>query len=329
MESTKYIGRVGALAVALGIGTALTSGTGIAWAEDGHGSAGKAGTSSSDGGPAKPDTKPSAGKTSTTRKPATAPSGALSKIGERVRKEVESGLGEVGEAVKRTQSRLDTARTPQRTATAKVRAKIQGTLVTAPDPGEKVKNSRSKADVPEKVETSRIAPEATATEPGQRRALRPDTVVVRLDEATERMAQRSHDVVSTVRTQVATFDAADIADALIAALQDSDEVVRNAAAHALADLKDPAAALPLLEALAGSDDPFVVAGILRALKPLRHPQAQAPALARMQHADPGVRREAVAVIGWLKQPANLPALIERAQHDDDADVRRAVTGALV
>lgn len=210
MESTKYIGRVGALAVALGIGTALTSGTGIAWAEDGHGSAGKAGTSSSDGGPAKPNTKPSAGKTSTARKPATAPSGALSKIGERVRKEVESSLGEVGEAVKRTQSRFDAARTPQRTPTAKVRAKIQGTLVTAPDPGEKVKNSRSKADVPEKVETSRIAPEATATEPGQRRALRPDTVVVRLDEATERMAQRSHDVVSTVRTQVATFDVADI-----------------------------------------------------------------------------------------------------------------------
>lgn len=125
------------------------------------------------------------------------------------------------------------------------------------------------------------------------------------------------------------FNAADIADALIAALGDSDEVVRNAAAHALADLKDPAAATPLLQALDNSHDTFVIAGILRALKPLRSLSAQAPALRLLQSGEAQVRREAVGVIGWLKQPENLPALMERAHHDNDPDVRRAATGALV
>jgi len=178
-----------------------------------------------------------------------------------------------------------------------------------------------------------IATNLTSSDPGIRRVAVLELVDSGEPEAAELLILALNDPDPSVRQEAAKvvdeFDAADIADALIAALQDSDEVVRNAAAHALADLKDPAVALPLLEALAGSDDPFVVAGILRALKPLRNPQAQAPALARMQHADPGVRREAVAVIGWLKQPANLPALTERAQHDDDADVRRAATGALV
>ncbi|WP_312945814.1 HEAT repeat domain-containing protein, partial [Stutzerimonas kunmingensis] len=132
-----------------------------------------------------------------------------------------------------------------------------------------------------------IATNLTSSDPGIRRVAVLELVDSGEPEAAELLILALNDPDPSVRQEAAKvvdeFDAADIADALIAALQDSDEVVRNAAAHALADLKDPAAALPLLEALAGSDDPFVVAGILRALKPLRHPQAQAPALARMQH----------------------------------------------
>ena len=47
MESTKYIGRVGALAVALGIGSALTCGTGVAWADEGSDNSGKTDSSTS------------------------------------------------------------------------------------------------------------------------------------------------------------------------------------------------------------------------------------------------------------------------------------------
>jgi HEAT repeat protein len=119
-----------------------------------------------------------------------------------------------------------------------------------------------------------------------------------------------------------------MADALIAALSDGDEVVRNSAAHALADLKDPEAAEPLLQALENSTDGFVVSGILRALKPLRVASAQTPALKRLGDSDARVRREAVGVIGWLKKPENLPALVETAQRDEDPEVRRSATGAL-
>src|SRR5690606_4673991 len=67
----------------------------------------------------------------------------------------------------------------------------------------------------------------------------------------------------------------------------------------------------------------------RALKPLRQAAAQGPALNCLAHPDAQVRREAVGVIGWLKQDDNLPALIEQARADSDPDVRRAATGALV
>lgn len=178
-----------------------------------------------------------------------------------------------------------------------------------------------------------IAENLTSDDPGIRRVAVLELVDCGEPEAAELLILALNDPDPAVRQEAAKvvdeFDAVDIADALIAALQDSNEVVRNAAAHALADLKDPAAALPLLEALEGTDDPFVVAGILRAVKPLRNSAAQAPALQRMHAEDPGVRREAVAVIGWLKQTENLPALMERAQHDSDAEVRRAATGALV
>lgn len=206
MESTKYIGRVGALAVALGIGTALTSGTGIAWAEGGSGDPGKSTAGSSDGTTSSSGTKKIPGKPTSTKKPATTPSGALSKISERIRKDVEAGLNDVGEAIKQTQSRVDSARTPLRNRTTKARSKIQGTLDNAPDTGNKA-DAAGKAD---KADTARIVPDVVTSAPPLRRAQRPSTVVVRLDEAAENLAQRGHDVVSTLRTQVTTFDVPDV-----------------------------------------------------------------------------------------------------------------------
>ena len=203
MESTKYIGRVGALAVALGIGTALTSGTGIAWAEDGSGNPGTSTAGNSDGSTSSPGTKKRPSKTTGTKKPAATPSGALSKIGERIRKDVESGRNDVGDAIKQTQSRLDSARTPLQNRTTKVRSKIQGTLNNAPDIG-------TKADPDKKgdhTDTARIAPEAVTSAPDRQLTLRPSTVVVRLKEAAQDIDRRGRDTVSTVRTEVTSFDA--------------------------------------------------------------------------------------------------------------------------
>ncbi|BBX91936.1 DUF4185 domain-containing protein [Mycolicibacterium boenickei] len=195
MESTKYIGRVGALAVALGIGTALTSGTGIAWAEGGSGDPGKSTVGSSDGSTSSPGQKKTPSK----------PSGALSKIGERIRKDVESGLNDVGDALKQTQSRLDSARTPIRTRTPKPRSKIQGTLTNATDTG-------NKADGGQKNETARIVPEAVTTAPDRQRATSPNTVVVRLKEATANIDQRSRDATAPLRSGITAINVPTIAN---------------------------------------------------------------------------------------------------------------------
>lgn len=111
MESTKYIGRVGALAVALGIGSALTCGTGVAWADEGSDNSGKTDSSTSgDDGKSK-----ESGPTASTTGPAKAakPTRRLSDVGERIRKDIESSsLDGMSAAVKRSQSRLDKARKP-------------------------------------------------------------------------------------------------------------------------------------------------------------------------------------------------------------------------
>ncbi|WP_243858645.1 DUF4185 domain-containing protein [Mycobacterium sp. DL440] len=203
MESTKYIGRVGALAVALGIGTALTSGSGIAWAEGGSGDPGKSAAGSADSSTSSSASKKNLGKPSNTKKPVTTPSGTLSKIGERMRKDVESGLNDVGDAIKRTQNRLDSARAPLPNRTTKARSKIRGTLTNTPDTG-------SKADVGQKTDTARIVPEAATTAPDLRRAQRPNTVVVRMRDTAEDIDQRGRDVVSTLRTGSTTFDIPDV-----------------------------------------------------------------------------------------------------------------------
>lgn len=125
---------------------------------------------------------------------------------------------------------------------------------------------------------------------------------------------------------LAGWDVAAVVDALAAALSDTAEV-SAAAAQALTELKDPRSGERLL-AHAASPDSFVSAAALRALRELRVPAAAAPALAALQHANAGVRREAVAVLGWLKHGPALPLLTRVVAADADAEVRRAAAGAL-
>ncbi|BBZ33058.1 DUF4185 domain-containing protein [Mycolicibacterium confluentis] len=78
MDSSRYVGRVGALAVAFGIGAAVTTGTGVAWAdgpETGGDKSSQAGTSP--GG---------SGDSTTTR---STPADRLTRIADRVRRSVE------------------------------------------------------------------------------------------------------------------------------------------------------------------------------------------------------------------------------------------------
>jgi HEAT repeat protein len=118
----------------------------------------------------------------------------------------------------------------------------------------------------------------------------------------------------------------DVVAALAAALCDATPV-REAAASSLTELKDASAAVRLIP-YAADPDAFVCASALRGLKELRLAAAAAPARAALSHADAAVRREAVGVLGWLKQAAALPLLARTAVGDADAEVRRVAAGAL-
>ncbi len=65
------------------------------------------------------------------------------------------------------------------------------------------------------------------------------------------------------------------------ALDDADAQVREAAAHSLAELKEPASAAWLLPH-AGTGPARVRAAVLRALRELRVPASAGPALAVLQ-----------------------------------------------
>lgn len=125
---------------------------------------------------------------------------------------------------------------------------------------------------------------------------------------------------------LAGWDVDEAVDSLAAALSDVPEVAA-AAAQSLTELKDPRSGERLLGHAAASDA-FISAASLRALRELRLPAAAAPALAALQHVDATVRREAVAVLGWLKHAPALPLLARVVVADADAEVRRAAAGAL-
>ena len=160
MDSTRYINRVGALAVALGIGTALASGTGIAWADDG-GNSGKTNsrTSSNDGKSGARNTNSSAGSSavnsSAAKKPTASGQGSHSKLGDRVRKDVESGLDGVGDALKRSHSQtvgqVGSQMSKPRTRTTNSAAGTTGITPAAVDAVPELSHARRADAVPMKT----------------------------------------------------------------------------------------------------------------------------------------------------------------------------------
>ncbi|MDH6194958.1 hypothetical protein M2272_001587 [Mycobacterium frederiksbergense] len=208
MESTKYIGRVGALAVALGIGTALPSGTGIAWADETGGNAGKTSTSSNDKSGASSGGNAgngSAGSSPNVKKPdaSTTPSrkGPLSKLSERVRKDVESGLDGVGDALKRTQTRFDETRT-QLSGTATKPARSRSSQNTG-----KSEPTKSSWSTQPSRDAAATVPDLDRTE--QDLTQRPSTIVVKIKAATADIAQRGRDTNSTLRTPITALGTPD------------------------------------------------------------------------------------------------------------------------
>ena len=70
------------------------------------------------------------------------------------------------------------------------------------------------------------------------------------------------------------------------------------------------------------------AAALHAVRALRVNEAFEPALQSLHHDDAVVRREAVGVLGYLKNPPAIGALTQAAVHDPDPEVRRVAVGAL-
>ena len=120
----------------------------------------------------------------------------------------------------------------------------------------------------------------------------------------------------------------DVVQALAAALNDTEETVREAAARSLSELKDPRSAYILLP-WAERPEPFVREAVLRSLRELRCPEAFAVADHALSDSAPALRLEAIAVLGWLKDPRALPSLAALSASDPDAQVRHAAVGALV
>jgi HEAT repeat protein len=151
------------------------------------------------------------------------------------------------------------------------------------------------------------------------------------DEHAPLFIEALRDPVGVVRAEAAraleAFESPDSVAGLVALLSDDDETVCKAAADSLGALKQPESARLLLPH-AAHPHAFVRATILRALRELRAAGSFAPALAALGDTDASVRREAVAVLGYLKRAEALPALNTLATSDADPEVRRAAVAAL-
>jgi len=120
---------------------------------------------------------------------------------------------------------------------------------------------------------------------------------------------------------------AEVVDVLIGLLVDENKFVRDAAAFSLSEILDPAAG-PLLIQRFEKAPPAARAGILAGLRKLRLPQALSTALSSLDDPQAAVRREAIGVLGYLKDHQALPSIAQRAIADRDAAIRHAAVGAL-
>jgi len=162
MDATSYIGRVGALAVALGIGAAMSTGAPSARAEGSDSTAG----SSNNGADA------SVGAPGATSGPAR--TGPLSAVGDRIRKKTDTRLDGVGDAVEHVRSEADKVRTRLDDRRAELRATHNDVARPAATPPGPLAGLRQAAD---KTERRQIVPDAVNAVPDLRRPKRASVVV--------------------------------------------------------------------------------------------------------------------------------------------------------
>ena len=145
------------------------------------------------------------------------------------------------------------------------------------------------------------------------------------------LASLRHDPAPEVRREaaavLASWEADDVVESLCAALLDDNDAVRAQAAQSLSELKQPSSG-HVLRRWAMHPEPFVRRAALRGLRELRFADAFDPAMEALAAPQADVRVEAVAVLGWLKDPRALASLASLAARDSQAEVRRAAVGAL-
>lgn len=181
---------------------------------------------------------------------------------------------------------------------------------------------------------SDIAQRLTEESPAVRRVAIMELAEVSHEPGAEQLFLRAlGDPIAEVRAEAAKvmdeFPPEAITDALIEALTATDDALRASAARALSDLKDPEAGSALLQALEIADDPFVLEAVLHALRNLQYAPALGAGLRLVGHTEPRVRREAVGLLGYLRNQASMQIIGDRALCDTHPDVRRQAVAALV
>jgi HEAT repeat protein/beta-lactamase regulating signal transducer with metallopeptidase domain len=144
----------------------------------------------------------------------------------------------------------------------------------------------------------------------------------------EAIAEAARDAIAEVSGQDPEGRKADpkLVAALTAALKDSDREVREAAMHALVQLRDPSIFEPLVQALkdASADIREQAAS---GLGQLRDRRAIEPLAAVLKDTNAGVREQAVFALGQLRAAETAPVLT-LALKDENASVREQAAFAL-
>lgn len=114
---------------------------------------------------------------------------------------------------------------------------------------------------------------------------------------------------------------------LLKLLYDEDDLVRKAAAETLAECNEEGLQ-DLYKDYISSDQAFVRAAVLRAVRPLRIAGVAPYALSGLSDESMQVRIESSGVLGYLQDPAYLQNLASAALTDPSHEVRRTAMGAL-
>ena len=191
MDATSYIGRVGALAVALGIGAAMSTGAPSARAEGPDSTAGSSnngadasvGAPGATSGPARtegPDSTAGSSNNGADGRWATGchfwsgADGTASAVGDRIRKEIDTRLDGLGDAVEHVRSEADKVPTRLDDRRAELRATHNDVARPAATPPAPLAGLRRAAD---KTERRQIVPDAVNAVPDLRRPKRASVVV--------------------------------------------------------------------------------------------------------------------------------------------------------